>query len=91
MTKQELVKKLYYATSLTMLQADEAVEAIRDIMCEAFAQGESIYLRGLGTFKVLQRKEKVARDIKRRKPIVIPPRKTVKFIPSASLKKQLLK
>lgn len=45
-------------------------------------QGEQIYLRGFGTFQIVERKEKLARNIGKNEPMVVPAHKIVKFKPS---------
>ncbi|MBQ1840553.1 MAG: HU family DNA-binding protein, partial [Atopobiaceae bacterium] len=43
----------------------------------------------LGTFRVRRVKQRVARDINRKKAVIVPPRLRVKFIPSNDLRKRL--
>jgi len=89
MTKKELITALADETGLQRSTCLECVEALMTVMADAFSQGNSIYLRGLGTFRVRHSKAKVARDINRKRQVIVPPRLKVKFIPSNDLKKRL--
>ena len=72
-----------------VLDALLAVEGLMDVVADTFASGHNIYLRGFGTFKVRTTKPKKARNISAGTTIVVPPRKSVKFIPCEDLKKRL--
>ena len=89
MTKKELVEALADETGYTRAACLDIIEGLMVVMNNAFARGDSIYLRGLGTFRVRRTKEKIGRDISRRQPVVIPPRLTLKFIPGNELKKRM--
>lgn len=85
MTKSELSHELADRAGLHLADADRITDAFFDILKDAFANGRNIFVRGFGTFKVIERKRKVARDINKCTQIIIPPRKAVKFIPSNQL------
>lgn len=65
------------------------VEGITEILSDAFARGENVYLRGFGTMEVKTTKEKKARNIKAGTTVVVPAQRTVKFKISNQLKKRL--
>lgn len=88
MTKADLVEKLVirgFARSTAMEAVDEVVKIISDTL----SSGETISLRGLGTFKVRIAKEKVARNISKGISVRIPEHKTVKLILSNKIKEAL--
>lgn len=89
MTKKQLIDALADETGLKRSVCLDAVEGMMNVLCDTFAAGDSIYLRGLGTFRVRRVKQRVARDINRRKAVIVPPRLRVKFIPSNDLRKRL--
>lgn len=89
MTKQELAFNLAERSSLNRSQAVDAIETLMDIMSDTFANGQSIFLRGFGTFKVLQRRPKLARNITLGTAVNVPARKVVKFIPCNELKNRV--
>lgn len=82
----ELCKRIPDLQKSTALHV---VEGLTDILSEAFARGENIYLRGFGTLEVKTRKEKKARNINAGTTVVVPAQRTVKFKISNQLKKRL--
>ena len=89
MTKHELITALADETGLSRADSLCAIEGLMNVMSDAFATGESIYLRGLGTFRVRRSNKKIARDMKTGKQIILSPRLNLKFIPGNELKKRL--
>lgn len=89
MTKQELANSLSHETGLSRTDSLRAVEGLMTVMGDTFSAGHNIYLRGFGTFKVRTTKPRKARIIARGETIIVPPRKSVKFIPCEDLKKRL--
>ncbi len=91
MTKEEVIIRMARQTTLSQNQAREAIEALTSIFSDSFVKKENVTLRGFGTMKVILRKGKKARDISRKNSVMVPEHYTVKFIPSAILKKNLWK
>lgn len=89
MTKADLVEKLIERSGMARSTAMEAVESVVTIMADTLSSGETITLRGLGTFNVRMAKAKLARNISKGEPLTIPARKTVKFILSNKIKNTL--
>lgn len=89
MTKKDLIVALANETGLQRSTCLEAVEGLMTVMSDAFASGDRIYLRGLGTFRVRRSNKKLARDMKTGRQIILPPRLNLKFIPGNDLKKRL--
>lgn len=89
MKKKELAARLAETTGLSKSDAIRAVEGIMDVMSEAFAKKDSVFLRGFGTLKVVHRAEKKARNIRLNCEVIIPAHLSVKFIPSPVLDKKM--
>ena len=89
MTKQQLANSLAEETGFSRADAMTAVEGLMTVMGDTFVEGHNIYLRGFGTFKVRTTKPRKARNISRGETVIVPPRKSVKFIPCEDLKKRL--
>ena len=89
MTKNDIADKLVSQTTLTKSEALSAIEGLMKIASAALAKGDNIYLRGFGTFRVVERKAKTARNISRGTSVTVPERKVVKFIPCKELKEQV--
>ncbi len=65
------------------------VDALLESMTQALMQGEAIELRGLGRFKIKERRPIKGRNPKTETPIYIPKRWIVSFKPSESLSKRI--
>lgn len=89
MTKADLVEQLILRTGMARSAAMEAVDYTVAIIADNLSKGESIFLRGLGTFKVRTAKEKIARNISAGSAITVPAHKTVKLILSKKIKDAL--
>lgn len=86
MTKRELATRIAKQTKLNAYDVLTVLEAQMTVMKEAMSQGESIYLRGFGTFKLIHRKAKIGQVITRKEAIHIPACQLPKFTPCKSFK-----
>ena len=82
MTKAEIVAKIAEKTGIEKANTQEVVEAFMNVVKEAVAQGEPVYLRGFGSFIRKTRAEKIGRNIKKDVSIVIPAHNIPAFKPS---------
>ena len=89
MTKADIVEQLILRTGMARSAAMEAVDNTVAILADNLSKGESIYLRGLGTFDVRTAKEKIGRNINKGEAMTIPAHKTVKLILSKKIKDAL--
>ena len=89
MTKADLVEQLIHRTGMARSAAMEAVDNTVAIIADNLSKGESIFLRGLGTFDVRTVREKIGRNISKGEAITIPAHKTVKLILSKKIKDAL--
>ena len=89
MTKNELAKALSERNGCSTLKATELIDGLIDCINEALLSGNNIYLRGLGTFHIVQRKARKARNICAGTNVTIPARRELKFKPSIQLKNQI--
>ena len=85
MTKLEIAQQLAERNRMPLADAIHAVDGITEIIGKAFAEGHSIFLRGFGTFRIVERKAKVVQNIKEKTSVQLPAHKTVKFTPSKLL------
>jgi nucleoid DNA-binding protein len=91
MLKRDLVEKT--ADSLDgYLKKDisKAVDIIIETMSESLDQGNRVEIRGFGSFSVRTRKARLTKNPKTGKIMDIPPRKTLHFAMSKSLKAALI-
>lgn len=82
----ELCKRIADLPKSTALHV---VDGVTDILTDAFARGENVYLRGFGSLEVKSTKERKARNINAGTTVVVPAMRTVKFKISNQLKKHL--
>lgn len=85
MTKLEIARELAERKDMPLADAIKAVDGVIDIMKGAFKNGRNVYLRGLGSFVIKERKEKAGRNPRTGEVIIIPAHKEVKFNQSQSL------
>ena len=85
MTKLEIARELAKRKDMPLADAIKAVDGVIDIMKDAFKNGRNVYLRGLGSFVIKERKEKTGRNPRTGEVIIIPAHKEVKFNQSQSL------
>jgi nucleoid DNA-binding protein len=69
----------------------QAVDIILDTMADSLDEGQRVEIRGFGSFSVRQRKARQTKNPKTGKIMDIPPRKTLHFTMSKSLKEALVK
>lgn len=85
MTNLEISRELAERKDMPLADAIKAVDGVIDIMKDAFKNGRNVYLRGLGSFVIKERKEKTGRNPRTGEVIIIPAHKDVKFNQSQSL------
>lgn len=85
MTKLEISRELAERKDIPLADAIKAVDGVIDIIKDAFKNGRNVYLRGLGSFVIKERKEKTGRNPRTGEVIIIPAHKEVKFNQSQSL------
>ena len=82
MTKAEIVTRINEKTGIEKVAVMAIVEEVMASIKEKMANGENVYLRGFGTFHIIERKEKLGRNISKNTSVVIPAHKIPKFKPS---------
>ena len=82
MTKADIVTKISQKTGIEKVAVTAIVEEIMTSIKENMAEGENVYLRGFGTFGIVERKEKLGRNISKGTTVVIPAHKIPKFKPA---------
>ena len=86
MKKNELVEKVAEGASLTKADAERAINALVDAVSGALVEGDKVALKGLGTFKVRERKARTGINPRTRETIEIPASKVPAFKASSTLK-----
>lgn len=88
MTKADLVQQASEAIGPGITKKDCAVvvDAFLNAIKDAMADHKNIEIRGFGTFKVRERKSRLARNPRTGDPVEVPPRAVPVFKPSKDLR-----
>jgi integration host factor subunit beta len=88
MTKADLVQQAAEAIGPGVTKKDCAlvVDAFLNSIKDALAEHKNIEIRGFGTFKVRERKSRLARNPRTGDPVEVPPRAVPVFKPSKDLR-----
>jgi integration host factor subunit beta len=88
MTKADLVQLASEAIGPGITKKDAAVvvDAFLNAIKDAMGEHKNIEIRGFGTFKVRERKSRLARNPRTGDPVEVPPRAVPVFKPSKELR-----
>jgi nucleoid DNA-binding protein len=86
MTKADLVDEIAERTGLTKKDVADTVDQFLQAVSRALASGKHIEIRGFGTFKVKDRKSRLARNPRTGESVPVPPRRVPVFKVSKELK-----
>ncbi len=91
MTKADLVEQVHEAIGPGVTKKDCAavVDAFLNAVKQAMANGEHIEIRGFGTYKVRQRRKRMARNPRTGEPVKVPARVVPVFKPSRLFKDEV--
>ena len=87
MTKADIVDIVSQATGLTKIETEAVVKGFLETIIDAMKRGESIELRGFGSFKVAERAKRVARNPKTNQEVIVP----AQFVPVLKVSKDFKK
>lgn len=82
MRKVDLINKISDKTGLAKVDVLVTLESFFKEVKDTLAEGESIYIRGFGSFVIKKRAKKIGRNIKRNVAIEIPEHYIPAFKPS---------
>ena len=86
MTKADIVDEIAERTGLTKKDVADTVDAFLDAVSKSLASGQHIEIRGFGTFKVKDRKPRLARNPRTGESVPVPARRVPLFKVSKELK-----
>ena len=84
MNRKDLINSLTKVLS-TKKEAADAIELILEQMKNALRRGDKVVLSGFGSFNPYMARAKKGRNPKTGSPIILPPRKKIRFRPSPDL------
>ena len=88
-TKEDIAEMLSEITGESVTHSKKVVDGLVGIIKDILSKGQPIQIRSLGIFKVVERKDKTAHDFKTGQSLIVPARKSVKFIPGKDLKNRI--
>jgi DNA-binding protein HU-beta len=83
MTKSDIVDIISTSTGLSKIETDAVVKGFLDTVIAALKEGQTIELRGFGSFKVVKRAQRVARNPKTNEEVIVPEQ----FVPVLKISK----
>ena len=89
MTKADIVNRVASATGVTKLETEILVDGFFKTISEALADGEHFEIRGFGTFKVKQRKPRIARNPRTGERVNVEPKFVVTFKPGKEMEEKV--
>jgi nucleoid DNA-binding protein len=89
MTKADLVKIVSAETGIIRKDVALAVDAFLEAIKDTMKEGKHIEIRGFGTFKLKQRKERIGRNPKTEEKVVVPERIVPTFKFSRAFKEEV--
>ncbi len=84
MTKADLVNLISTQTGTEKIIVKTIIESFTENVKEAMANNKNVYLRGFGSFLVVKKAKKTARNIRKNTSVVIPAHFAPKFKPVKS-------
>jgi nucleoid DNA-binding protein len=87
MTKNVLVQRIHEETGMEPASIKLVVDAFMEGIKAALLNGETVELRGFGTFALKSRKARTAKNPRTGESVSVPARKAVWFEPGQELKK----
>ena len=91
MNKNELVEAIALSTEITKTDVDKVVTSLTEVITDELEKGDSVSLKGFGTFEVRSRSERTGRNPRTGATLVIPASKVPAFKVSSALKKAVNK
>lgn len=89
MNKSDLISRIASESGTSEKQAREAVNAVFDAIIACLREEERVSIRGFGAFEIRDHKEKTGRNPHTGEKMLLPPRSTIVFRVSRSLRKSL--
>jgi DNA-binding protein HU-beta len=90
MTKADLVKQISDKTGFSKENSSIVVESFISVVKDSMVQGNDIFIRGFGSFINKKRAKKLARNISKNTPMIIPEHFIPSFKPSTEFKEMII-
>lgn len=90
-TRSDLTLKLRDEFGFTAAQAAKLVDVIFEEICESLINGEEVKFAGFGTFKILDKSARVARNPRTGESAIVSARRVATFRPCAEFRERVSK
>jgi len=87
MTKADIVHVISTSTGLSKVETEAVVNGFMETVIDSMKRGETIELRGFGSFKVVKRAQRMARNPKTNEEVVVPEQ----YVPTLKMSKDFRK
>ena len=88
-TRKDLSKKIYQNIGFSKNLSSNLIDDFFDVLINDLLTTNIIKITSFGTFKIINKKERIGRNPKTKVKAIISSRRIVKFTPSSLLKKKL--
>lgn len=89
MNRYDIARRVSQISDIPIHTADDVSAAVFQAISECLISGQSVQIRGFGTFSVVERAARQGRAVKSGETVQIPPRTVPVFKPSAGLKEMV--
>lgn len=89
MTRDDILKAVSNDTMYSRGVVEDVMESFLNVVENCLVNGEKAVIQGFGTFRTVERKARIGRNIKEGTPIHIPAHIAPDFKPSETLKKRV--
>ena len=81
-TRNEISDFIHYEFGLAKKDCNDIVNHLIEEIVTGLQNNNKVKIHNFGTFKIMQKNARKARNPKTREEVIIPPRKVISFIPS---------
>ena len=89
LTRKDLSNKIYQNLGFSKNFSSMIIDNFFETLIQELLKSNKIKISSFGTFKVINKKERIGRNPKTKEKAIITPRRVVKFKPSLSVKTKL--
>ncbi len=88
-TKSDIIETISEASGITRIETETVVNGFISAIQQALKEGNEVEIRGLGSFRIINREPRKARNPKSGETVFLPRRRTPRIKPSSELRKIL--
>src|SRR5260370_38908777 len=88
-TRMDLIEAVYRRVGLSRMESAALFELVLKEITDCLERGETVKLSSFGSFMVRKKRQRIGRNPKTGKEVLISPRKVMVFKPSAIVKQRI--